>query len=217
MRLYLSSFDLGNAPSELAALAPKGRVALIMNALDNRPEAREKWRSGQRQKLETLGLTVSDLDLRDFFAMTDRLRGALEGFDMVWINGGNAFILRRAMKLSRMDEAILSLLDRDEIVYAGFSAAAVIASHSLRGLDAVDDPHDVPAGYPAEIEWKGLGILPFAIVVHYKSNHFESAAVEQEVQYYERTGIPYRTLRDGEAFVVRGSVNDILRVGAPGR
>jgi dipeptidase E len=164
---------LGMHPSELAALAPKGRVALIMNALDNRPEAREKWRSGQRQKLETLGLTVSDLDLRDFFAMTDRLRGALEGFDMVWINGGNAFILRRAMKLSRMDEAILSLLDRDEIVYAGVSAAAVIASHSLRGLDAVDDPHDVPAGYPAEIEWKGLGILPFAIVVHYKSNHSE--------------------------------------------
>ncbi|WP_210324626.1 Type 1 glutamine amidotransferase-like domain-containing protein [Chelatococcus reniformis] len=184
-----------------------------MNALDNRPEDRERWRVGQLRKLEALGLTVRDLDLQDFFGAPNRLREALREHDMVWINGGNAFILRRAMKLSGMDAQIIDLLERDEIVYAGFSAAAVIISQSLRGLEAVDDPHDVPDGYPAEIEWNGLGILPFAIVVHYKSNHSESAAVEKEIEHYERLNIPYRTLRDGEVFVVRGGLGSIEKVG----
>lgn len=214
MKMYLSSFDLGNASSELARLAPAGRVALIMNALDNRPEGREKWRVGQTRKLEALGLSVRDLDLRDFFSAPDHLRARLREHDMVWINGGNAFILRRAMKLSSMDAAIVDLLKRDEIVYAGFSAAAVIISQSLHGLEAVDDPHDVPAGYPAEIEWSGLGILPFAIVVHHQSDHSESAAIEKEIQHYKRSNIPYRTLRDGEAFVVRGGLESIEKVGS---
>lgn len=214
MRMYLSSFDLGNALPVLAGLAPAGRVALIMNALDNRPEGRERWRTGQTRKLEALGLTVRDLDLRDFFGAPDHLRESLCEHDMVWINGGNTFILRRAMKLSGMDVAIVDLLRRDEIVYAGFSAAAVIISQSLHGLEAVDDPHDVPAGYPAEIEWSGLGILPFAIVVHHQSDHSESAAVEKEIEHYKRSSIPYRTLRDGEAFVVRGGLDSIEKVGS---
>jgi dipeptidase E len=214
MRLYLSSFDLGDRPSELAALAPEGRVALIMNALDHRQEAREKWRLDQSRKLKALGLTVSDLDLRDFFGAPERLREALRAFDMVWINGGNAFILRRAMKLSGMDAIIVDLLNRDEIVYAGFSAAAVIVYQSLHGLEAVDDPQEVPAGYPPEIVWEGLGILPFAIVVHYRSNHSESSAVEREIAFYEGTGIPYRTLRDGEAFVFSGPLESLAKVGS---
>jgi len=216
MRMYLSSFDLGNAASELVSLCPAGRVALIMNALDNRPEGREIWRRAQSRKLEALGLTVSDLDLRDFFGATDRLRDRLREHDMVWINGGNAFLLRRAMKLSGMDAAMVDLLERDEIVYAGFSAAAVILAQSLRGLEAVDDPDDVPAGYPAEIEWNGLGILPFAIVVHHQSDHPESAAVEIEIEHYKRTNTRYRTLRDGEAFVVRGGLETIEKVGSRG-
>jgi len=215
MRLYLSSFDLGNASSCLAELAPEGRVALIMNALDNRSAAREKWRLAQSLKLEALGLNVRDLDLRDFFGAPDRLSDALCEVDMVWINGGNAFLLRRAMKLSGMDEVVADFLNRDEIVYAGFSAAAVILSHSLRGLEAVDDPHDVPDGYPAEVEWTGLGILPFSVVVHYRSDHSESAAVEKEIDYYERANIPYRTLRDGEALIVRGGLDSVKIVGSP--
>lgn len=213
MRLYLSSFDVGNATSDLVALAPDGRVALIMNALDNRPEGREKWRIDQSGKLSALGFRVSELDLRPFFGDPDGLHEALRAFDMVWINGGNVFILRRAMKLSGMDTAIADLLSRDRIVYAGFSAAAVIMSRSLEGLEAVDDPYDVPAGYPQEVEWTGLGILPFSIVVHYRSGHTESAGAEREIEHYERKGIAYRTLQDGEALLIHGSVDAATKVG----
>ena len=66
----------------------------------------------------------------------------------MWINGGNAFILRRAMKQSGLDELVVGALRRDRIVYAGFSAAAVIAYSSLKGLDLTDNPEEVPEGAP---------------------------------------------------------------------
>ena len=214
MRLYLSSFDIGNASPELVRLAPGGRVALILNALDNRPAAREHWRSDQTSKLTALGFTVDELDLRAFFTAPSGLRDVLRGFDMVWINGGNVFILRRAMKQSGMDLAIAECLSRDEIVYAGFSAAAVIVANDLHGLESVDDPHDVADGYPAEVVWSGLGLLPFAVVVHYRSDHSEAGGAEREAAHFDRAGIPYRTLRDGEAFVVHGGLDSLRKVGS---
>ncbi len=211
MRLYLSSFDVGNHPDELVALAGQARrVAIILNALDHRPQARTGWLDRQTSKLAGLGFGVVELDLRNYFRASEPLRQFLGDVDLVWINGGNAFILRRAMKQSGFDAIVRDAIARDAIVYAGFSAAAVIASESLRGLELTDNPHEVPAGYDPEIVWDGLGIVPFAIAVHYQSDHPESASVEREIAFYEASGIPYRTLRDGEALVIHGERERIV-------
>lgn len=85
------------------------------------------------------------------------------------------------MKQSGFDIAIADLLDRDRIVYAGFGAAAVTASDTLRALDRVSDPAEIPPGYDPAVVWDGLGILPFALVVHFESDHPESVAVGEEV------------------------------------
>lgn len=106
-----------------------------------------------------------ELDLRSYFGASDELKRFLTDIDLVWINGGNAFILRRAMKQSGFDALIRSAVARDEIVYAGFSAAAVIAFDSLKGLELTDDPEDIPSGYDANTVWKGLGFIPFALAV----------------------------------------------------
>ena len=211
MRLYISSFDVGNHPDELVALAGQARrVAIILNALDHRPQARTGWLDRQTSKLAGLGFGVVELDLRNYFRASEPLRQFLGDVDLVWINGGNAFILRRAMKQSGFDAIVRDAIARDAIVYAGFSAAAVIASESLRGLELTDNPHEVPAGYDPEIVWDGLGIVPFAIAVHYQSDHPESASVEREIAFYEASGIPYRTLRDGEALVIHGERERIV-------
>jgi dipeptidase E len=203
MRLYLSSFDLGDEPEQLVALAGSARrAAIIVNALDNRPDGRAVWLKKQTDKLVGLGFSVVELDLRSYFERSDELKRFLGDIDLVWINGGNAFILRRAMKQSGFDALIKCALARDEIVYAGFSAAAVIAYDSLRGLEIIDDAQDVPPGYDTNIVWEGLGLVPFAIAVHFKSDHSESELVDGEIAFYEANGIPYRTLRDGEALIV---------------
>jgi dipeptidase E len=211
MRLYLSSFDIGDKPQELVALAgPAGRAAIIVNALDNRPEARALWLKNQTDKLAALGFSAVELDLRRYFGPSGDLKGFLRDIDVVWINGGNAFILRRAMKQSGFDVLIKSALARDEVVYAGFSAAAVIAFDCLKGLEIIDDPRDVPAGYDAEIVWEGLGLIPFAIAVHFKSDHSESESVDREIVFYEANRIPYRTLRDGEALIIHDHTERIV-------
>ena len=138
------------------------RAAIIVNALDHRAAARAQWLESQAAKLRALGFTVQELDLRQFFGARDRLSEALQRFDAVWVNGGNAFILRRAMRQSGCDLLLADLLERDRLVYAGFSAAAVIASSTLRALDRVSDPAEVPPGYDPAVVWDGLGFLPFS-------------------------------------------------------
>lgn len=214
MRMYLSSFDLGSAPEHIIALmAGRTRAAIVVNALDHREAARAQWLQSQTRKLGALGLQVQELDLRNYFGEPQRLRDALAHIDLLWVNGGNAFILRRAMRQSGCDVLLTDLLARDQIVYAGFSAAVVIASSSLGALTGASDPAEVPPGYAPEVVWEGLGLLPFAVVVHVDSDHPESAAMGAEIRYYQERGMAYRTLRDGQALVLRDGQLEV--VGLP--
>ena len=117
------------------------------------------------------------------------------------------------MKQSDFDMLIKASVACDEIVYAGFSAATVIAFNSLKGLELTDDTADVPPGYDPEIVWEGIGFVPFAIAVHFKSDHPESESVDREIAFYEATGIPYRRLRDGEVLIIHDHREEV--VGSP--
>src|SRR5690606_9805305 len=111
MRLYLSSYRIGDRAGALLALVGSGkRAAIIENALDGFPdEAREAHRAeiyDPAGELAALGITGTRLDLRHYFGRQAALREALGRFDMVWVTGGNAFVLRRAMKQSGFDDVI---------------------------------------------------------------------------------------------------------------
>jgi len=47
--------------------------------------------------------------------------------------------------------------------------------------------------------------VPFSLEPHYRSDHPEATAIEEVVAEYERLGLPYRTLRDGEAILAEGT------------
>jgi len=204
MRLYLSSFGLGNCPEAMMALLNgKNRVAVIMNAGDNAPsERREASLNWEIDGLKGLGLESVEIDLRHYFGRKAELRQKLNEFDMVWVRGGNCFTLRRAFRQSGADEILEELLIEDRIVYAGYSAAIDMLVPSMRGAELVDNPYAVPEGYDPEIIWDGLGLLPYAVAPHYKSDHPESADIDKSVEYLIDHHIPFIALRDGEAIVV---------------
>jgi dipeptidase E len=205
MRLYLSSIKTGNCPERLVSLAGNGaRVALILNALDNFPGPRAEWLESQTQALKNLGFVPEELDLRDYFCGHVPLEQALHNKGLLWINGGNAFVLRRAMRQSGFDSVVPRLLASDQFVYAGFSAAVCCAAPSLRGVELVDDPSAVPERYLTPIVWDGLRLIDNHVAVHYKSDHTESTAIDKVVAYYETHKMPYQKLRDGEALVIDG-------------
>ncbi len=194
----------------MALAAPGKRCSIILNALDNAREARDRFLKSQTDALAKLGFATQELDLRLYFNRGSALERLLGDVDLVWINGGNTFILRRAMRQSGFDVLIDRLLRKDRLVYAGFSAAAVIAAPDLHGLDITDDPSDAPEGYDPETVWTGLGLIAHSIAVHYKSDHSESALTEKEIAYYQSHGIPYKALRDGEVLVIDGDHAEIL-------
>ena len=206
MRLYLSSYRVGDRAGSLLALLGSGkRAALIENALDlYSDDAREMHRReiyDPAADLNALGIASTRLDLRRYFGRTEALAAELANYDLVWVVGGNAFVLRRAMKASGFDDVITGMLDNDQIVYGGFSAGAVVAAPGLCGIELMDDPGEVPHGYDAETVWDGLGLIDHAIVPHYRSPHPETAAAERATRHLSGRGLRYRALRDGEVIV----------------
>jgi dipeptidase E len=211
MRMYLSSFKLGNQPEEFQRLVgPVRRAAIILNALDNFPDQRALWLDGQIRALSNLGFSVTELDLRLHFQRSADLPDLINGINAIWVNGGNSFILRRAMKQSGFDLILKNALARDTLVYAGFSAGAVICYRSMHGLELIDDANVAPLGYDPEIVWQGLDLLPYALVVHDGVDHTDPNSPHREKAFYDANAIPYRAIRDGQALLVDGRTTKVV-------
>jgi dipeptidase E len=213
MRLYLSSYKFGNHIDKLKELAGQARDAvIILNARDYKePENRNQYLKWEIETLNSVGFNAEELDLRNYFGKEKELENLLNKKQLVWIDGGNTFLLRRAMKQSSFDNIIKKLLKDDKIVYAGFSAACVVLQKDMHGLDLVDDPNIISDGYEKKTIWEGLGLIDFYLAVHYKSDHIESAMVDKEVELCEKNNIPYKTLRDGEVLIINGTHSEILK------
>lgn len=208
MKLYLSSYRLGNGVETLLTLLGSGRrAAVVSNALDLIPaDQRERYRTNVYDPMAEfagLGLEAEELDLRDYFKHREGLTGTLANYDLVWVLGGNSFVLRRAMRLSGFEAAIHGALAQG-LVYGGFSAGAVVATPTLCGIEVMDEPQPVPAGYAEEIVWDGLGLVDFSIVPHVLSDHPETELAAVALANMARQNMPHRALRDGEVIVREG-------------
>lgn len=205
MRLYLSSERLGERAGALLAMINGPRVAVIANGYDAcSTETRNAYRTEVYDpvtEFAALGLAADELDLRAHFGDPQSLRQRLSRYDLVWVMGGNSFVLRRAMRSSGFDTVIRELLEADAIAYGGYAAGAVVAGPTLRGHELMDDPWELPAGYDEPLIWHGLGLTAFTIVPHYRSAHRDAAAAEKIVSYMEARKSRFRALSDGEVIV----------------
>ena len=214
MRLYLSSFRMGDHPERLVELVgdDSRRAVVIANAMDDAPP--DICRDGVERELTSLtslGFEPVELDLRDYFDDEQGLRHELAGVGLAWLRGGNVFMLRHALRRSGGDTVFADLLARDALVYAGYSAGPCVLAPSLRGLEIVDDADVVGRIYGAQPWWDGLGLLDVAFVPHYQSpGHPETSAIDLVVARYQAEGTPYRTLHDGQALIVNGTDTAIV-------
>lgn len=211
MRLYLSSQDLGDhADRLLAMLGDNKKMLFIDNAKDFLPPVERADHTQQkRQELEQIGLVFEELDLRDYFGKKADLHHKLDNVGLIFADGGNTFILRRAMYYSGFDTILTKKLMDDAVVYAGSSAGAVVATPSLHGAEFGNDLQEIPAGYKDEIIWKGLNLVDFYLVPHYLSDWFGDTAHRRE-QYFKDHDLPYKTLMDGQVFVWQGTQQELL-------
>lgn len=207
VRLYLSSFRIGDHASELVRLSgPGARVAVVANACDGAPaEVRAEAVAGEHERLSALGLQPEEVDLREHFDGRGNLAEVIAPYDVLWLRGGNVFTLRHAMRASGLDDLVVAGLRADGFVYAGYSAGPCVLAPSLRGLEACDDADEVTRLHGVEPEFTGLGVLDRPFVPHLQSpDHPESAALDAVAARYAAAGVPYWALRDGQVLVVDG-------------
>ena len=221
MNLYLSSYMIGDHADRLLAIAggPGARMAIITNALDAFPLADQlafaRSQFDPDEYFSSFGFDPSLVDLRPYAGRQEALRKALLRFKVVWVLGGNTFILRRAMRESGFDLLVPELL-ANGVVYAGWSAGACVAGDSLRAVEIMDEPTATAPGYlTSETIYDGLNLVPFTILPHYESDHAEAPLAAKAAAWATEQNIPYRVLRDGEVLLVeKGGAPTLLpRVG----
>ncbi len=203
MKYYLSSYRIGNKAAQLKRMIPKGKtIGFVPNAFDYvEPQVWKERNAIVMKELSDLGIKVEMLDLRKYFGKSKALKRKLDRLGGIWVRGGNTFVLRQAMKLSGLD-TILKGIERKDFVYGGYSAGCCILGPTLKCLSIVDDPTITPYRVK-KVLWDGLGLIDFAVMPHYKSDHPESKDVDKEVAYCKKNRIPFKTLRDGEVLIIK--------------
>jgi dipeptidase E len=203
MKLYLSSYKTGDNPQKLANLFTNTKVGYIPNALDflqDKPERIQQHTEFDTNQLKDIGLIPEIVDLKHYFDKQEELSEKIKTLGGVWVSGGNTFVLLQAYKLSGFD-TIIKNMTRNDFVYAGYSAGCCILSPSLKGLSIVDDPNQHPYPQMQETIWEGLGIIDYAFLPHYDSDHPESEDIDKEVEFCKKNNIHYKTIKDGKVFI----------------
>lgn len=172
MRLYLASHNLSPYSNELLKLVGEGKRALyIENARDYYPA--ERRASDLKEKLDMLfqlGFDVKELDLREYFGKSSDLREFIDSYkpDLIFVSGGNVFLLATAYHLSGFDEILRQDLAEDKYVYGGFSAGTMVICKELEiyGGHAYLIPEVVKEIYGVDSVMKGVGLLDYQLVPH---------------------------------------------------
>ncbi|MFO0971226.1 MAG: Type 1 glutamine amidotransferase-like domain-containing protein [Candidatus Saccharimonadales bacterium] len=182
-----------------------------MNALDfsiDLPRVAQRLED-EIKGLAALGFMAEQLDLRNYFD-NGNLAEVLKNYDMVWITGGNTFILAKAFRQSGFDKVFEDLVASGQLVYGGYSAAFCVLAKSLHGIELVDDKDAEVESYESGEVWEGLGVIDFHPIVHFRSNHHESDDVEKEYEYVVKNKIPHKTFKDGDVYLVNGDQKTVL-------
>ncbi|WP_069165018.1 Type 1 glutamine amidotransferase-like domain-containing protein [Nocardia altamirensis] len=211
MRLFLSSYRFGAHYDRLAALvgAP-GRVALIPNACDAWPDMWAAAVTSDVVPLRRLGYTPETIDLRDFVDQPAELAKTLAAFPLIWVRGGNTFVLRAQFARSGADLVLPRLLADDALVYAGYSAGACLLTPDLHGLEVADDPGEVRPACGIEPQWDGLGLVDHRIVPHIDSPTDPDGDCVKIAARFRADGVAHWALTDDDVVVVDGDRTELL-------
>jgi dipeptidase E len=198
VKLYLSSYRIPTPDDfyELVGKRQNIKLAIITNAKDYRSPVDTKRKTDSLVTfLEGLDARVSLINLREFSDQA-QTRQALKEYDVIYAQGGNNFNLRQAMAISGFDQIAKELL-KENIVYVGESAGAVVVGPSLRAFDHMDSLAEVKG----DVIWEGLRLIDKVVIPHADSTKYAGRA-ELILQQYGDSAI---ALNDNQALVVNGS------------
>lgn len=207
MKLFLASLAINDQQAvELAKLVGKDqkdiKLALIENAADVENGPKE-WVAQNREMIQSHAFTVEIIDLKQYQDDHDGLKAKLANADVIWCGGGNTYYLRWILKVTGADTIISEHLKQDK-VYGGGSAGAIVAGPTLKHFDAADDTDAVP-----ELIMDGLHFIDSVIVPHMDNPKFTSIihGINDKLKADGFTTVP---LGDAQALVVNGDEQRVV-------
>jgi dipeptidase E len=214
MRLFLSSYRAGNYPDRLVELFGKGsKIGVITNAKDYKtPEGRKTRIKENFDYMEATGLKPEEIDLRKYFDDQTDLEKDIRKYTALWLQGGNVFLLRRALRQSRLEPILADLVRKNEIVLGGESAGAIIMGPTLKYSEVdtdEDSPNYIPEGYDKEVIWEGLNFVDYVPVPHYQTPGY--IGIDDFIKNLEKEKIPYKTMTDDQAILINGDKEEFLK------
>lgn len=206
MKLYLASLGIPH-PDPLIQLIGKSegiRAASIRDAWDPYPDERKReWTDKAEASFARIRAEVEIVSLQEYDGNPDSLQEKLDGFDLVWLHGGNSFYLNYRAQRCGLPRVLRELLSKG-LVYGGESAGACVAGPDLHGIEFADDPAEAP-----EPIYEALGLTDFAVIPHWGNEKYR-AVLEKCKEESERYGRKVITLSDTQAIVVRDGVRTIM-------
>lgn len=209
-RLYLMSSFRGAGVADLVmsdaekkiGKAPQDvKVLYITTAGNLHPVDKRTWIVEGREILMKRGWQVIDYDLDG--KMADEVKQAVEGKDVVFVQGGNQFYLLKKMQESGFYDIIKKFLAKGGL-YFGESAGAIVCSENI----AEQLPMSECADFAELEDYSGLGLINCLIRPHWnrqgeKRERFFRPVVENAEEFYSIEQ-PIICLNDNQLVYVEG-------------
>lgn len=152
----------------------------------------------QRQKMNALNLSYTEMDIAGM--NKEELEKALNGYDIILVEGGNTFYLSKTVRESGFENIIKELINKG-VVYIGSSAGSYIACPSIIMANKRFDRCGVT-------DLTAMNLVPFLIQAHYTPDR------EAEIKKVaENLNYPLRILNDNQALLVQNGEVQLLGGG----
>ncbi len=201
MKLYLSSNRVPNTEALLSLVDnTSSSVAIIPNAWDVYPTERKAASLDETKKVFLdMGFKINTIDLRKI--QGGKLLEVLAKNNLIWITGGNTFYLNELVRESGLDKILTDI--KNDIIYGGESAGAIMAGKTLHGIEYLDDPKKASG-----INWDGLGLVDFSIVPHWGSEKYSEGLSRCKQEMSKFSAI--KTISDSQSLVINDDKVQII-------
>ncbi len=175
-------------------------VAFITTAYKLKLEEEPDYANKDLSVMKEMGFNVEEIDIDGI--SQNKLMELLQLKDIIFVEGGNAFYLLKAMRKCNFEKIIKRLLRRGK-AYIGASAGSIVAGRSIKTAAWLGDKNIVSL-----MNMKGLNLVPFDIFVHYQPEHAEIIKKKMPWRWQRRK---LKILTDQQAVLVQGK--DTLLIG----
>lgn len=154
-----------------------------------------------RQKMDELNFSYDEIDITGM--NENELKKALDGHDIIMVEGGNTFYLLKAIRESGFEEVVKELIEKG-VVYIGSSAGSYVACPSIVVSTYAKKQKD----RCGVTDFTAMNLVPFLIKAHYTPDLLtELKEIRGKVDY------PLHILNDQQALLIRDGEVQLLGGG----